>query len=381
MRLYILSAFIQVAVASFSPYMQIILRNKGYSHSLCGVLLALCQLSAIIMPLVMSAISDRAGRTRPFIVLSSVLASVLALPYLLSSDILTVALASFLMNGFFWCINPLADGFISRNLAGDSSRYGTIRAAGTIGYMTALVVFGTIGFPKEDSNNSILKGMLIFIPLVAVVALLMKENKKEERKEEKGKLFSFSWFPKRFYVFMAIVALTRVGQAVVERLLSAYMTENLRLGNKFLFFVALGAVFECICMIFFGKLKKKGKITSTGILFVSAVGLTVRLLLYLVPGILAFTLAQTLHGLSFGALHLAATSYTADNVESSHYDLGMTIYWSMATNLPEMLGSLAGGFVIEKWGYPTLFFSYAFFPLAACILVIAFASLLKGKER
>ncbi|MGN1164592.1 MAG: MFS transporter, partial [Candidatus Ornithospirochaeta sp.] len=255
MNLFILSVFNQVAVASFSPYMQIILRNKGYSHSLCGVLLAICQLSAIIMPLLMSSLSDRAGRTKPFIVLSAALASLLALPYLISGNILVVALSSFLMNGFFWCINPLCDGFISRNLSGDSSRYGTIRAAGTMSYVTALVLAGLTGFPKEDSNRSILAGMLVFIPLMAIVASLVKENKTTGEKREKGKFFSFSWFPKRFYVFMAIVALTRIGQAVVERLLSAYMTENLNLGNKFLLFVALGAVFECFCMIFFGKLK------------------------------------------------------------------------------------------------------------------------------
>ncbi|MGN1164312.1 MAG: MFS transporter, partial [Candidatus Ornithospirochaeta sp.] len=129
------------------------------------------------------------------------------------------------------------------------------------------------------------------------------------------------------------------------------------------------------------KLKKKGRITSTGILFISAVGLVVRLLLYLVPGIVAFTIAQTLHGLSFGALHLAATSYTADNVDESHYDLGMTFYWSVATNLPEMLGALAGGFVIEKFGYPALFLSYSFFPLVAAVLALVFASLLKGEKR
>ena len=41
-RLITLSISAQIVVAAFSPYLQIIFRNKGYSHSLCGVLLALC---------------------------------------------------------------------------------------------------------------------------------------------------------------------------------------------------------------------------------------------------------------------------------------------------------------------------------------------------
>ena len=58
------------------------------------------------------------------------------------------------------------------------------------------------------------------------------------------------------------------------------------------------------------------------------------------------------------------------NVAPEHYDLAMTLYWSLATNLPEMLGAFAGGFVIEAFGYPMLFLSYSIFPLVACILCL-----------
>lgn len=381
MQLFLLSMLTQTAVATLSPYLQIIFRNKGYSHSLSGTLIALCQLSAIIMPLIISSISDKRGRTKPMIILCVVLSIILAFPFLLSNNFVIVAVSAFILNGFFWCINPLADGFINRKLSGDSSRYGTIRAMGTLSYVTALVLFGVTGFPHENDNSSILLCMMIFLPLLALGASFLKEDKRIEKKEEKGKLFSFSWFPKRFYIFMGIVALTRVGQSVVEKLLSSYMTENLGLGDSFVLFIALGAVFEFFCMILFGKLNKKGILSSTIILTISAVGLTVRLLLYLIPGLPAFILAQTLHGLTFGALHLCATSYTAANVDKNHYDLGMTLYWSLATNLPEMLGALVGGFIIDSFGYPTLFLSYSFFPLLAVILSLVLKKTLEGDNR
>lgn len=381
MQLFLLSMLTQTAVATLSPYLQIIFRNKGYSHSLSGTLIALCQLSAIIMPLIISSISDKRGRTKPMIILCVVLSIILAFPFLLSNNFVIVAVSAFILNGFFWCINPLADGFINRKLSGDSSRYGTIRAMGTLSYVTALVLFGVTGFPHENDNSSILLCMMIFLPLLALGASFLKEDKRIEKKEEKGKLFSFSWFPKRFYIFMGIVALTRVGQSVVEKLLSSYMTENLGLGDSFVLFIALGAVFEFFCMILFGKLNKKGILSSTTILTISAVGLTVRLLLYLIPGLPAFILAQTLHGLTFGALHLCATSYTAANVDKNHYDLGMTLYWSLATNLPEMLGALVGGFIIDSFGYPTLFLSYSFFPLLAVILSLVLKKTLEGDNR
>ena len=381
MQLFILSMLTQATIATLSPYLQIIFRNKGYSHSLSGTLIALCQLSAIIMPLIISSLSDKRGKTKPMIILCGVLSILLSMPFLLSESFPVVVVSAFLLNGFFWCLNPLADGFINRKLSGDSSKYGVIRAMGTLSYVTALVLFGITGFPHENDNSSILTCMMIFLPLLVLGSLFLKEDKREKAVGEKGRLFSFSWFPKRFYLFMGIVALTRIGQSVVEKLLPSYMTENLGLGDSFVLFVALGAVFEFFCMIIFGKLNRKGILSSTTILTISAVGLVARLLLYLVPGLPAFILAQTLHGLTFGALHLCATSYTAANVDKNHYDLGMTLYWSLATNLPEMIGALCGGFIIDSFGYPMLFFSYVFFPLLAVILSIVFKKTLDGVKK
>lgn len=377
-KLFLLSVTVQMAVASFTPYLQIIFRNKGYSHTLTGVLVALCQLSAIVMPMIISSTSDRKGRTSPFIALVALLSIILAVIFLLSDSLVVTVLSSFLLNGFFWCMNPLADGMLNRSLKGDSSSYGIIRAMGTMSYVIVLVAFALIGFPDEKSNSSILIAIVAGTSLPLITSMIQGENRREAKESVKTS-FSFSWFPKRFYVFMAIVAATRVGQSVVEKLLSSYMTENLGLGSYFLLFVALGALCEFFCMIGFGRLKRKGILTSWALLLISAIGLTVRLLLYLIPGIPAFAIAQTLHGLTFGVLHVAATGYAADNVSSEHYDLAMTIYWSVATNLPEMLGALAGGYVIEYFGYPMLFLSYSAFPFAAVILCFVFRKLLEEK--
>ena len=170
MQLFILSMLTQASIASFSPYLQIIFRNKGYSHSLSGSLIALCQLSAIIMPLLISSLSDKRGKTKLMIILCGIFSITLSFPFLLSESFPIVVVAAFLLNGFFWCLNPLADGFINRKLSGDSSKYGIIRAMGTLSYVTALILFGVTGFPHEDENSSILKCMMIFLPLLIIGA-------------------------------------------------------------------------------------------------------------------------------------------------------------------------------------------------------------------
>ena len=368
-RYYLLAVLTQVAIAAYAPYIQIILRNKGYSYSLVGVIIAVGQAAAILGPLVISSLTDRTGRTKPFLVLSALCALLLGIPFYLSSSVAVVVISIFLLDAFFWSLNPLCDGFLTRKLRGAKTGYGTLRACGTFGYMTALTLFALTGFPDESSNSSILICFSIFVLLFIAAALLQKDDRRE-RGKGKGKFFSFSWFSSSFYIFMMIVAFTRVGQSVVEKLLASYMTEHLGLGSYFSLFIAIGALCEFLCMLLFGRLLRKNRVTPAFLLFISALGLTVRLLLYLIPSIWVFALAQTLHGLTFGALHVAATTYTARTVSSEHYEMGMSIYWAVATNLPELFGSLFGGFVIDRWGYPTLFVSYAVFPFIAAVLCI-----------
>ncbi len=367
-RYYLLAILTQTAVASYSPYIQIALRNKGYSYSLVGVIISIGQAFAIIGPLVISSLTDRRGKTKPYLILCALCSFVAGIPFFLSSNVAIVMLSVITLDFFFWSLNPLVDGFLNRKLYGQSYRYGQLRAFGTLGYMIALAFFAVSGFPSDTDNLSILRCFMIFVSLFLIASMMQRDDIRERKDERKA--FSFSWFDKGFYIFMAIVALTRVGQSVVEKMLSSYMTETLGLGNYFSLFIALGALFEFMCMIFFGHILKEKKITPHLMLFLSAVALTVRLLLYLIPNIYVFALAQTLHGLTFGACHVASTTYIARNVSSEHYEVGMSIYWAVATNLPELLGTLAGGFIIDTWGYSTLFSSYAVFPFIAALLCL-----------
>ena len=367
-KYFILSAFAQIAISSYAPYIQIALRNKGYSHSRVGVVMAIGQAFAIVGPVLISFLSDKKGKTKPFLLLTVILSILFGIPFFLSTNLYVVIVATCALDAVFWCFNPLSDGFINRKLGKEGYKYGKIRACGTFSYMIALVTFAFSGFPKETENKSILTCFIIALSLLFFAILIQTDDIRDKSNDKKRNRFSFSWFSKGYYLFMLIVFFTRIGQSVIEKLLASYMTEELKLGGNFTLFVSIGALFEFFSMILFGRLLKKNKVTPFFMLSLSAIALTVRLLLYLIPNIYVFAFAQTLHGLTFGALHVAATTYTARSVDSSHYEVGMTLYWAIATNLAELIGSLFGGFIIEKLGYSSLFAIYSIFPLIGFIL-------------
>lgn len=373
-RLMLLNFSLQAAVSAIAPYTQLLLRNKGYSHSLVGVIVAIGQVASIFFPVLFGMLSDRTRKTRLLFILLALGTAVAFVPTALSGSVAVTIGCFFVASALFWSINPMNDGYENRVFKGDSSKYGVGRAMGTLGYLVCLVVFALTGFPVETDNRSIALCTVVTLSVFCFMVLFAPkdEPKSVEPQGNEGRFFSFDWFSSKFYLMMFVVALTRIAEAVIDKLLSSYMTEELNLGGRFALFVALGAASEFVMIVVGGRLMQKGKVSAYGLIVLSAIGMTVRLLIYrFFPTIPAFIVAQLLHACTFGALHIGVSKFVAQNVNESHYSLAMSFYWAIATNLPEMIGVLAGGFVIDIFGYGTLFASYVVFPVLALVICLA----------
>ena len=380
-RLILLCIFNQATTAAVSPYVQIILRNKGYSHSIVGLILAFGQIATVIIPMLIGLLSDRTRKTKPIIIVLAMLSCVAFMPAALSGSLVLTFITFFLASGIFWSTHPIVDGYETRLLKGDASKYGLIRSMGTMGYIVFLIIFGITGFPDQTDNTSICTSIAIVCAALVVVSFFIPNDIPAEKKELRTR-FSLSVFSRKFYLMMLLVGLSRISQAVIEKLLSSYMMEVMGMGGNFVLYVAWGAFCEFLMILFGGKLLQKGTVSAYTMILLSFIGLAVRLLIYcLFPSVVGFVFGQTLHALTFGALHIGVTKFIAQNVEPAHYSLGQSFYWAIATNLPEMLGALAGGFIIDCFGYRNLFAVYSVFPAVAAILCIAFRKTLASVKK
>lgn len=412
-RLMLLNFFLQASIATVDPYTQLFLRNKGYSYSLVGIIYAVGQVASIIFPIIFCMVSDKTKKTKLLFLLMAIgsLGFVVAA---LNNSLFLTFVCFFVASACLWTINPMNDGYQNRVLNGDSSKYGVARAIGTLGYVVCLVVFGLSGFPDETNNKSITLAIGLALLLFAVASAFAPQDRvhdtttSEEASTKatasekatasntatsekssntpaansqptRKKGFSFSWFNSKFYIIMGIVFISRIAESVVDKMLSSYLTEELNLGSHFSLLVALGAASEFVMLIVGGKLLQKGKVHPYTLITLSALGLTVRLLIYrFFPTTLACVFAAMLHSLNFAALHIGLSKYISQNVNEEHYSLAMSLYWAVATNFPEMIGTLVGGFVIDAYGYPTLFASYAVLPAIAFVLFVVFRKKLRG---
>lgn len=375
----LLCIFNQATTAAISPYVQVIFRNKGYSHSLIGVILAVGQLATVFIPVLIGMLSDKTRKTKLILIVLGLLSSVAFVPASLSGSLLITFVSYTLASGIFWSSHPLVDGYETRLLKGDASKYGFIRSMGTMSYIVFLVVFGLTGIPDETDNRSICLVAGIVCLAFAVSALFIPEDIRNERQQEKTR-FRLNVFSRKFYMMMFLVGLSRIAQAIIEKLLSSYMMEVLGLGGSFVLYFAIGAFCEFLMILFGGRLLQKGAISAYSMILLSFVGLAVRLLIYfLFPNMVAFVIGQCLHALTFGALHIGVAKFIAQNVSPAHYSLGQSFYWAIATNLPEMLGAFAGGFIIDYMGYANLFAIYSVFPAIAAVLCVVWKKTLAAQ--
>lgn len=362
---YLLQAFIQPLNGTIASYFQVALRNKGWSYSMIGVVTALGQITTIAGPLLVALAAERHGREKRALIACTLLSLAFHVPFFLARGVLITGICYVIACAFQWSINPVSDGLIIKNISGTDTDYGNIRACGTMGYVIFMFLFSVTGFPSASSNFQIMINNAVFTAAVLLLVCLAPSKSVASRSGEKAdKFFSAGWFSRDFYIFIIFVAISRVSMAVLDKMLANYMIEEMGLGRWFTAFIALGAVSEFACMIGGSRLLRKGKMTPFSMLIISCVGIAVRLAGYaLTKNIIVFGLCQLLHGIVFGFCHIASVKWISDRVERKHYSMAMSIYHSVALNLPVLLGTLAGGFIVDYLGYTKLFVIYCIFPV------------------
>lgn len=373
-QLFLMQFFLQPLNGAVANYTQILLRNKGWSFSLIGVLLAVGQITTILGPMVICALAERKGTEKKALLICAALSLVFHIPFVLSGS-KALTLASYVIScAFIWSLNPLADGIINKHcsLTG-KNYYGRIRATGTAGYVIIMFLFSVLAWPQEGNNNQILMNIGVFTALFMLFAMITPNAGRTahtvDRDPDSREVFRFSWFDCRFYTIMLIIGFSRVAVAVIDKMLMGYMTEEMGLGRWFTAFIALGALAEFFVLIVSDRLLEGKQIKDYNLLLLSSFALVVRLLAYsFTRNIYVFAAAQMLHGLTFGGCHIAAIHWIHHNVPRKHYSVAMSFYHCVAINLPVLVGSLAGGFIVDALGYTSLFRIYALFPFISLVL-------------
>jgi PPP family 3-phenylpropionic acid transporter len=132
------------AVGVFEPYLAPFWREAGFSPREFGFLLALLPGVAIAAPFLWTAAADLTRRVQPIFLFNTALCAVVAFLIPALRDFVPAAAAVLVFSLARSPLIPIANSFTLRALGGSPERYAGVRLWGTIGYIAAAVVAGSL---------------------------------------------------------------------------------------------------------------------------------------------------------------------------------------------------------------------------------------------
>ena len=348
--------FMYSIYAIVNPFLQVMLRNMGYSYEVVGVLLSLFEIAGIVGPLLVARQVDKRGNMKGVVLFSTILSSLGMTVLMLSTSIAMTVLGLVLLAFFLRSLMPVLDSYANNLFNGDSQKYTLIRSFGTVGFVFFSLLFAATNQPDLTSNVSIGTYALIISCVFFLLVLGWKREPKRPRNQDLGGVEQTGhWFDRAFVVGIFIIALNRMSMSSISSFFSLYLVEELKI-NAISLMNALAAGSEFGAMI-----------------IASGFAMAVRLIIYaLLPSYSGVLAGQLLHSIGYGFFHPAAIYFVSRRVRRSHRTLGISIYISLGTGLPAVLGSSLGGLIVESFGYRTLFLSYSLFALASALLCFVF---------
>ncbi|AEF84510.1 transporter, major facilitator family [Treponema primitia ZAS-2] len=358
-----------VVYAVITPYLPILIRGQGYSPTMVGILLGIFEGAGIAGPFFFGYFADKMGQYKPGLILVYVLLIAAGIPLALVHQPLISALLIAVLGMGFRSTTPLLDAVATINL-GKTGNYGKIRAVGSLSFIVMVLflqlsLFLPVDTPVNIGIWIVLSSVLALFSMIIIPGKYTGASKSGTPTPQGTALGRKTGLP-LLAAGLLIIALNRLAMAPVNGFLSLYVTESLHWNAVGLVW-ALATLAELPFMFISNRFIRR--FGALPLLAVTTAAVGIRLGIYvLFPTKGGIIVAQLLHSFCYGIFHPAAVAFIASCVPPERRALGMSLYLSLGTGLPTLVGNILGGIIVEHLGYRALFGSFISFAVLALIL-------------
>jgi len=356
--------FLFAVPAVSGPYLAILLRDLGYSPIWVGILLGVFAGAGIVGPFAFGYWADKVENYRHALVISTIIPTLLAIPLVLWVHPTLSAIFLALMAFGLRSTASLLDAVTTIQI-GKTGNYGRIRVWGSVSFIVVTLLLQVTPFLRPDNARNIALWLTLTSAISVVPLLLLPKaslnSSAAARAGGKAAEKGIPFFSAHVLGGLGIIFAISFSMSAVFSYFPLYLTEVLEWDVVGLMF-AIGAASE-IPVIFFSAvlLRRFGPLP---LLAVSAAGVSLRLLIWAFLPFGPFVLAsQLLHALCFGTFFPAMVYFIASVFPPKNRGKGMSLFIALGTGLPSLLGTLAGGAILEAVagaaGFRILFILYA----------------------
>lgn len=321
-RLAIYYAVLFGVLGVMVPFWPLWLAARGLGPESIALVLGAGQWVRIVASPAVGAYVDRSGRRRATMVALGGLAAAGFIAFGQVDGLVLFVLLSVLTNGAFIPLIPLADSLTLARERTHGISYGSVRLWGSVAFIAASVGCGEM--LERASTDVVLFAMVTLTAATAVFALGLPDPAERGERAPAPPLAPLLKRPP-FLLFVTAGALAQASHAVYYAFGSIHWEAAGHSSTIVGMLWALGVLAEVVLFVAGGRLTARFA-PSTLIAVGASAGLVRWGILGASTALPALALAQLLHALTFGAVHLGAMSYLATRVPTGMAARGQTIY-------------------------------------------------------
>ncbi|MBN1672683.1 MAG: MFS transporter [Kiritimatiellae bacterium] len=373
--------FLPFAVAT--PYLQVLLRLRGFQKDAIGWIQGTLEAMAVLAPPVWGWLSDRSGKRRLFLALGVAgCVPTFLLFGVVKAALLAIAVA--VLFGFCYRpLIPLTDGITFRYIGERGGDYGLVRIGGSISFIVCTLTLESLGIARSGTGAMILAAMCVACGLQFLcVALLPRTGSGHagpaDPSAAAGGMSAFLRRP--FVLFMLCAFLGRLAMMSYYGFFSLYLKEVHGFSKAGLVWW-IGPLSEIPVIYFSQRIMKR--IGVRNLFALGLVGISVRLLGFAVAparALWAVVPFQLLHSLTFGAYHCASVTYVSRVVPARLHSTAQTVFAAVTVGLGGIIGGGLGGWVAEQYGFTALYGGCGAVALIALVVLLVWVPPLSVPE-
>ncbi|WP_339229415.1 MFS transporter [Oceanobacillus sp. FSL K6-2867] len=273
-------------------------------------------------------------------------------------------------------IGALSDSLAQRRADELNVSFGSIRMWGSVGFAISALIVGKI---LDQFGVQYMIWPYLFFGFVILLVLIPMQDVKVESEPVKLKDVRRIVANKPFLLFLAVIVFITITHRMNDYYIALYIAELG--GSESLVGLAwfMGVISEAAVFALAGFWFRKYR-TLIFIIF-AAILYTIRWFLYAyVDDPMHVIALQFMHGLTFGVFYTAAFEYVTRLIPSFLQSTGHLIFFSVYFGLSGIIGSLAGGPIIEVFGGSTMYLFMGSLAAIGTVSLILYHLLPFGKE-
>ncbi|NNE85988.1 MAG: MFS transporter [Alphaproteobacteria bacterium] len=336
------------------PFWPLWLENRGLGAVQIGLLLALGPWVRVLSNPVVAQIADRSGRAKTVLVIFAGLSVLAFAAFLPAQGFWWIAAISLLATICFPAMLPIGESQVMAAVLRHKLDYGRIRLWGSITFILGTLGAGWLLTGRDP--DLILLLVLAALAATFVATLSFPQQPNEASKSERGGIVTLLRQP-QFVLFVITASLLQASHAVLNGFSTLHwraagISETIIGGLWAEGVIAEIALFS-VSGFFVARLGPIGLLAVAGI-----AGMVRWTVLAQTTDLTALLIVQVLHGITFGAVHLAAMHYVARNAPAGLSATAQGVYASTS-------GQAMGLAMIGAGSLFAAFEGKAFFAMAA----------------